>query len=159
MEGNAVLKGQLANSKDKEYDLFVEVHELHSGKLLGQVLVLTGKGSFKAVGVVAAGNWLAVSDQSNRVLAYALGEAQPRSRFFGHSPVLASSGLLALENEAGEVSIYDVASGEKRQGLTLPAPVAVTRFCAEAKKLLLVTSTQTAYMVDMASGQAAAARQ
>ena len=115
----------------------LEVHELHSGKLLGQVLVLTGKGSFKAVSVVAAGNWLAVSDSSNRVLVYALGETQPRNRFFGHSPVLAGSGQLSLENEAGQITVYDVGSGEKHQELTFPAGVAVTRFCADGKKLLV----------------------
>jgi len=159
IEVNAVLKAQLANSKEKESDWFLEVHELHSGKALGQVLVMTGKGSFKGVGVVAAGNWLAVSDASNRVLVYAFGEAQPHSRFFGHSPALAANGLLSLENEPGQVTVYDVATGEKRQELTFPGAVAVTRFCAEGRRLLAVTSTQTAYLIDVPAGQPTAARQ
>jgi len=152
IEPASAMKAQLASSKDRESDWFLEVHELHSGKLLGQVLVITGKGSFRAVGVVAAANWLAVSDSKNRVLAYALGEAQPRSRFFGRHPALTGRGMLSLENESGQVAVYDVASGEKRQELTFPAPVASSTFCADGKKLLVMTKTQTAYLFDVASG-------
>ena len=159
MEGNAALKAQIANSKEKEFDWFLEVHELRSGKPLGQILVMTGKGSFRGVGIVAAGNWLVVSDNENRVLVYAVGEAQPRRRFFGHNPALTNSGLLVLENEPGQVNIYDVVSGEKRQELAFPAPLAVSRFCADGRELLAVTSTQTAYLLDVSAAQPASARQ
>ena len=159
IENDPALKAQLATSKDQNFDHLFQVHELHSGKLLGQVLLVTGKGSFRFVGVVAAGNWLAISDNTNRVLVYALGEAQPRSRFFGHRPALSSNGMLSLENEPGQVALYDVLSGERRQELSFPTRVAVSAFCAEGKKLLVVTNTQTAYLIDVSPGMPQAAKQ
>ena len=151
IERDPALKAQLASSKDKDFDQLLQVRELHSGNPLGEVLLLTGRGSFRFVDVVAAANWLAVSDNTNRVLVYALGEAQPHSRFFGRHPALSGRGLLALENESGQVAVYDVASGEKRREPTFPAPVASSTFCADGTKLLVITKAQTAYLIDVAS--------
>jgi hypothetical protein len=135
------------------------VHELHSGKLLGQVLLVAGKGAFKPTRVVAADKWVVIGDNLNRVLIFALGDAQPRARLFGHRPAVSSTGLLAMENEAGQVEIYDLSSLQKRADLSFSAPVAISSFCDQGKKLMVLTSNQTAYLVDVSTGAALSAKQ
>jgi hypothetical protein len=144
------LTGQLAAMREKEGDYFLQVLDARTGSQLGRLLVETGKGSFHLHDVEAAGDWLVVSDSENRVLAYSVSTGEQKGRFFGdREAVSKAAGLLAVENERGQLSIYDLATGAKRDELTFPAAVSLARFSADGARLFVLAANQTAYVIDL----------
>jgi hypothetical protein len=151
------LQRELSGVKDKDSTFLLEVYDLHSGAMKGHVMVDTGKGSFKIRTVSTVGNWVIVGDNANRLLVYSLNDHASVQRLFGSKAVgSANSGLLAFENTAGNVEVYDIASMSKRAAYELPSKLAAMHFSPDGRRLLLVTSDQTAYLLDLAAGSSQA---
>src|SRR5581483_1610335 len=74
---------QLAAMKEREGNYFIQALDSRTGKTLGQLIVETGKGSFRINSVFAVDDWLIVSDSDNRVLVYQLSTGQPKGKVFG----------------------------------------------------------------------------
>jgi hypothetical protein len=138
------LKGQAS----KEDDLF-EVLDIHNGGILGKILVKTNKRSILPEGSFADGDWVVVSAAGNQVLAFSLASGAERGHFFGTHPlILGSAGVLALENDAKEVDLYDLNSQQLRRRYIFADPVSVKQLSADGKRLLVLTASQTAYLID-----------
>jgi len=146
------LTQQQATMKEKEGDYFVQVLDIRNGNKLGTLLVETGKGSFRLANVFAAGDWVIVTDTRNRVLTYSLTSGAQLGRFFGgFATVSLTTNLLCVENEIGKLAIYDLKTTEKRDEFVFSSPIAMLRFSADGRKLFVLTSNQTAYLVDVSS--------
>ncbi|MCA1630631.1 MAG: PQQ-like beta-propeller repeat protein, partial [Acidobacteria bacterium] len=145
------LGSRLAAMKEKEGDYFLQVLDARTGIQLGRLLVETGKGSFHIRDVEAAGDWVIVSDSENRVLAYSVSTGEQRGRFFGDGEAISkASGLLAVENERGQLTLYDLATAQKRDEFNFPAAVSFARFSDDGKRLFVLTANQTAYVINVA---------
>ena len=114
------------------------------------LLVETGKGSFRIEDMFAAGDWLIVSDTSNRVLLYSLSTGEQKGKFFGRAPAISkTAGLLSVETERGQLTLFDLATGERRDRFDFAAPVSLAHFSDDGKRLLVLTADQTVYVLDL----------
>jgi WD40 repeat protein len=156
LKSDAALSQRLAGMGDKAGDYLLQVLEMKTGKVLGQLLIETGKGAFRVDEITTAGDWVVVSDTQNRVLVYSLSAGQLKQRFFGDRAVVnAGEGLLCVENEPGQLIIYDLNTGEKRDEFSFSSPVSLIQF-AEGKRLFILTANQTAYLLSIAGKNATA---
>jgi len=85
----------------------------------------------------------------NQVITYSLSTGEEKGHFFGDYPELSGNGLMALENEAGELSVYDLASSQPKQEYIFTDPVSLKRFSPDGKRLFVMTASQTAYILDL----------
>jgi Putative Zn-dependent protease, contains TPR repeats len=152
IKGDAALSQRLVTIKEKEGDYLLVALDARTGKERGRLFVETGKGSFRITSIQAAGDWIVISDTLNRVLVYALASGEQKGKVFGgHAAISPESRLLAVENEAGKLTIYDLASMEKRDQLIFSSPVSLARFSADGRKLFALTANQAAYVLDVAT--------
>ncbi|MGH9799737.1 MAG: hypothetical protein ACRD82_05180, partial [Blastocatellia bacterium] len=150
IKADPVLKEQLAAMKEKEGDYFLQVLDARTGAVKGRVLIETGKGSFRISNVFAANEWVIITDSTNRVLIYSLANGAQKGRLFGsRAAVSQASNLICIENERGQLTVYDLASLEKRDQFTFTHPVSLAMFSQDGKKLFALTSNQTAYVLDV----------
>ena len=144
------LKERLAAMGEKEGDYFIQTVDARTGKAAGTLLVETGKGSFRIADMFAAGDWLVVSDTAKRVLLYSLSSGEQRGKFFGRAPAISkAAGLLSVETERGQLTLFDLATAERRERLDFASPVSLTHFSDDGKRLFVLTADQTAYLLDL----------
>jgi hypothetical protein len=137
----------LGNKRD---DYLVEVVDAYAAKTVGTLLLETGQGSFDVGGGISEGNWLVLNDSEGRVLVYAIKEGELRHRFFGSNAAInPSRNLIAVENFPGEVTLYDLDSGDRRANLLINGAAAFARFNLEGSRLLIFSDAQTAYAFDL----------
>jgi len=137
---------QLGNKDD---DYIVEVYDAFAAKSVGVLLLETGQGSFDIQSGFSEGNWLVLHDDNNRVLIYAIKEGELRHRFFGANAAMnPSRQQVIVENYPGELTLYDLATGNTQARLRFKTGAAFVRFSLDGKKLLVLTSGQIAYAFD-----------
>lgn len=152
VKSNAALAKQLSAMGDKEGDYLLQTIDLKTGKLLGQLLIETGKGAFRIEQITTAGDWVVVTDTQNRVLVYSLGSGQLKQRFFGtRAAISPRDNLLCVENEPGRLIVYDLNSGEKRDEFSFSSRVSLIQFAGD-KRLFVLTANQTAYLLGIKEG-------
>jgi hypothetical protein len=157
VKSDPALSQRLSAMGDKEGDYLIQSLDLKTGKLLGQLLIETGKGAFRIDQIISAGTWVVVTDTENRILVYSLADGQLKQRFFGsRAAVSASDSLLCVENESGQLFIYDLNSGAKRDEFSFSSKISLVQF-ASGKRLFVVTANQTAYLLDVSGKSALAA--
>ena len=141
---------RLAHTDD---EAIVELFELRSGKSLG-VLPVHMSGTVRRLpAIVTAGDWLVMSDGRNRLLVYSISGAVPERRLFGHRPVISTDGsLLCVENETGQLEVYEVKSLQKQRELDFSKSVSLMQFTGGEKHLFVLTSDQTAYVINLSAG-------
>lgn len=151
IKNDPALKEQLAAMKEKEGDYFLQILDASTGNIKGRLLVETGKGSFRIANVFAANEWVVITDTQNRVLIYSLTNGVQKGRLFGNRAAISkATGLITVENEAGKLTVYDLATLEKRDQFTFTHPVSLATFSQDGKKLFVLTANQTAYVLDVA---------
>jgi Peptidase family M48 len=151
IKGDAALSRRLATMKESEGDYLLVALDARTGKERGRLLVATGNGSFKLLSIQVAGDYIVISDSLNRVLVYGLAGGEQKGKVFGaRAAVSQESKLLAVENEAGKLAIYDLDSMEKRDQFIFSSPLVLARFSADGKKLFALTANQAAYVLDVA---------
>jgi WD40 repeat protein len=140
-------------------DYLLQVFDLESGKQRAQLLIKTGKHSIGVDDLRVDGDWALVRSDLDTFLLYSLSTGQVQARFFGaYGTLSAAAGLASIENEPGQVTLYDLRSGEPRRQISLTSPLALQRFSADGKRLLLVTRDQNVFFFDpAASGEAQSA--
>lgn len=144
------LSQHLNTMKEKEGDYFVQVFDIRNGAPLGRLFIETGKGSFRLANVYAAGDWVIASDTSNRVLVYSLKSGRQVGRVFGGFAAVSQTGdLLCVENEMGKLAVYDLRTMEKRDDFVFSSPIALLRFSPDGKRLVVITSNQYVYVLDV----------
>jgi WD40 repeat protein len=149
IRNDARLNSQLSAMKEKEGDYLLQILDAHTGRELGKLLIETGKGSFRLSNVFAAGDWVIVADTQNRVLVYSLKTGELKGRVFGgYATVSPAGNLLCVENESGKLAVYDLRTMDKRDQFIFSSPVSLVRFSRDGRQLFVLTSNQTAYMLD-----------
>lgn len=149
IKSSPTLSAQMSGLKEKEGDYLLKVLDLHNGKSLGQLLIETGKGSFRIREVVVNGDLIAISDNQNRTLVYSLSTGKQKGKIFGgRADVSPASNLLAAENGDGLMTLYDLEALDKREQFTFPSRISLLRFSDDGKRLFVLTANQTAYIVD-----------
>ncbi len=149
---NATLTQQVKILKEKEGDYYLKVLDVKTGKPLGELLIETGKGSFRISDVFTAGDWVVISDTENRTLVYSLSSGQQKAKVFGRlAAVSAVSNLLCVANGEGPLNLYSLNSFEQREQFTFPTRVSFVRFSEDGKRLFVLTADQTVYLLDLAS--------
>lgn len=150
IKSSAALSAQMGGLKEKEGDYLLKVLDLKNGQTLGQLLIETGKGSFRIRDVIANGDWVVISDTQNRTLVYSLGTGQQKGKIFGgRAAVSAASKLLSVENGDGLMTLYHLESMEKLEQFTFPSRISLSRFSEDGKRLFVLTANQTVYVLDV----------
>jgi WD40 repeat protein len=132
-----------------ETDYLLEKIDLRNDSVIGKLVIKTNKGSFAVEHVYGEGDWIIVQAGDNQVITYSLSTGEEKGHFFGDYPELSGNGLMALENEAGELSVYDLASSQPKQEYIFTDPVSLKRFSPDGKRLFVMTASQTAYILDL----------
>jgi hypothetical protein len=137
---------QLGNKDD---DYIVEVYDAFAGKSVGVLLLETGQGSFDIESGFSEGNWLVLHDDNNRVLIYSIKEGELRHRFFGANAAMnPSRQQVIVENYPGDLTLYDLATGNPQSRLRFKTGAAFVRFSLDGKKLMVLTAGQVVYAFD-----------
>ncbi len=138
--------------RDLDGDYLFDVLEAERGIVRGRLLIETGKGSFRARDVLAAGDWVIVSDSLGRVLVYSLATGELKGYAFGGRPVVnLAAGLMAVDVGGGRVVVYELASMRRRREYTFTHEAALTAFSADGSRLFVLTADQIAYVLDLTS--------
>jgi WD40 repeat protein/predicted SprT family Zn-dependent metalloprotease len=144
----------LSRSVDKMGDRrkgawLLEVLNERTGAQQFTLLVDTGLNSFRIGDVDAVADTVVIADENHRLLLY--NSAGKRiGRIFGSRATLDPSGkLMAVETEPGRLALYSVADIRKQQTYTFAAKVVHAAFTSDASKLVVITSDQTVWSVDL----------
>ena len=152
IKGDQNLQKEASALKDKEGNYLLQVLDAKTGKTVGQLIVETGKGSFHISEAFAVNDLVIIADSQNRVLVYSLATGQQKGKVFGaYAAVNPAAGLLCVENEEGRLTIYDIATMEKRDQFTFADSIAMMRFSVDGQKLFVLTANQTAYVLDVST--------
>jgi hypothetical protein len=135
--------------RDHKGAYLLEILDAATGNVRGQLLIDTGKGSFRVTRSFAEGDWVLVGDNENRTRVYSLSTGEQKAILFGtYSMLSTTAGILLVENEMGQIDIYDLKSLEKRAVLTFPYHISAWSFSADGKRLFILTANQIAYIFD-----------
>jgi WD40 repeat protein len=152
---DAKLQALWARENLGEADYFLEVLNARDGSITGGAAVHTGKYSFRPESVEAAGDWLVVTDNLNRVLLYAVSSGERKAKWFGYHPELSRNGeQLCLANGRGRLVLYDLRTLKQGGDLSFANRVSAYAFSEDGKRLLVLTDDQTAFLLDTAAGSA-----
>jgi len=154
--GKARLKEDPALAKrsremgNKDDDYLLEVFDAFAAKSLGTVLLETGKGSFDIETGHSEGNWLVLHDSGNRILAFGINDGSLRHRFFGaHVSINPAKDQIVVENYPGELTMYDLSTGDSLARLVFRHGAAFVRFSLDGKKLFVLSNDQVAHAFDV----------
>jgi hypothetical protein len=133
----------------KEDNYLLEVVDLADGRVLGKVVVDTGKGSFRIEDVDANDEYLLLSDRSNRVLLYSLKTGDVVERYFGDRVnVSRAAGVFSIQTAEGKLSLYDLATRQRIREYSFAEGIRST-FGRDGKRLFVLSESQQAYLLDM----------
>ena len=150
LKDDAALAQRARQMGNKDDDYLIEVVDSFAAKTVANLLLETGNGSIEVKNAYSEGDWLVVHDSNNRVLAYSLKDGDLRHRFFGTRAVVSPAGnQILVENYPGEFVFYDLVTGSAKKRLVFGSPSAFARFSLNGKKLLVLTTAQTAYAFDV----------
>ncbi|HEY0432132.1 MAG TPA: hypothetical protein VGC61_09945, partial [Pyrinomonadaceae bacterium] len=140
---------------NKDDDYLVKIVDCYVGKTIGTLLLETGKGSFGIQAGFSEGDWLVLRDDENRVLAYSIKDGTLHHRFFGSNAAInLLKNQIAVENYPGEITFYDLSTGDSRSRVSFPNRAAFMRYSLDGKQLFVLSGEQTAYLFDVAKLQA-----
>jgi outer membrane protein assembly factor BamB len=130
-------------------DYLCEILDAKTGKVLSSLILKTNNGSLRYLRTSATQKWAVAQAAGDQIITYALPSGEEQGHFFGANPVISALGLLALDSEKREVTVYDLNSSEPRQQYAFAHPVACKIFSADGKRLLVFTADQTVYLFDV----------
>lgn len=135
---------------NKDDDYLMEVVDAFAGNTVGTLLLETGKGSFFIRYGFSEGNWLVLTDNEHRVLVYSIKDGDLRHRFFGNTAAVnPARNQIVIENYPGELTVYDLDSGDSIARMNFGREVAFLRFTLDGRKLFVLSKEQTAYSLDV----------
>lgn len=153
------LSARLARLENKDTSYLLEAIEPKTGKLLGSVLVDTGKLSFRVSGGYTSGDKMFVTDESNhRTLIYSIKTGAQQGSLIGQ-PVAASANgdRVLIQNESGIADLYDTATLQSVEHLSFPARIVDADFAGDGS-LYVLTADQNVYQLNVNKEQQRAAQ-
>jgi WD40 repeat protein len=92
-----------------------------------------------------------VADSENRML-YSLKTGEQKGGVFGDYATVSPNGkLLCVTNESGKLDLYTVADMQRIEQFVFTGSVTLVEFNEDGKKLIVLTSNQTAHVFDISS--------
>lgn len=144
-----VLASRAARYPSREGIAWLQVFDLDNGKSKGGVFIDTGKNSFSLIQVDAIGNALIVSDNHKRVLVYSM-SAQSGGTIVGQFPVVSlQSQLMTVLTERRVLELYELPSLRRRSVYEFNKPISVAEFSQDGNRLLVLTTDQVVYTLDV----------
>jgi WD40 repeat protein len=132
-------------------DFLFEVIDFHQNKIVGKLLLNTNRNSFKITNNTFDGDWIAITTNDGSVLTYSLISGQEIAHVFGYSPALSAAGKLLVVTQSERIlDLYDLASTELRAQYKFSDSVVYRAFSSDGHRLFVLTSDQTAYILDLA---------
>lgn len=133
---------------DAKPDVYaIQVFDAASGRLLGSVLVDTGKLSFKVRSAYTLGDNVYVGDSLNRTLVYSLKAGSQKGIVLGHVVTASANGeTVMIENAEGVADLYDAASLQSLAHFSFPSRIAEATFTIDGM-LLVLTADQNVYQL------------
>jgi WD40 repeat protein len=151
MKTDAELAKRIGNPKDADDKYYFKIVDLKTGKTSGSLVLPTNKKSFKIVDAVATGDYFVAMDDQNRALIYSISSGKLLGHVFGSRATLSPlAGMLCVENESGQLNLYDLKTLEKRGQLSLGDRIKMVRFSGDGKRLAVVTANQIVSIFDVA---------
>ena len=144
------LSARLARLENKDTSYLLEAIEPKTGKLLGSVLVDTGKLSFRVSGGYTSGDKMFVTDESNhRTLIYSVKTGMQQGSLIGE-PVTASANgdRVLIQNEDGVADLYDTGTLQSLQHLSFPERIVDADFVGDGS-LYVLTADQNVYQLNV----------
>ena len=140
----------LKKAKLDEHDTFFEVLDARSGKSLGGVLVQVGNRAWSFDAAFSEGDTLFLLKDGIRVSLFSLSNGALKAKLVGNKPAANGvSGLLALNEGAGKLAVYDARTGAKLDQLLFPEQIAYSHFSDDGKRLFVLTQNQLAFVMDV----------
>lgn len=137
-------------AKLTKLDTFFEVLDARSGKALSGVLVQQGSGPYSYDAAFSVGDALFLVKDGKRVFVYSLQSGNELVRLVGAMPsASAESGLFAVEEGPGRLSVFDSATAARLDQHLFPDAIAYTHFSADGRRLLALTTHQVSYILDL----------
>ena len=150
LKDDAQLAARATELGNKDDDYLMEIVDAFAGNTVGTLLLETGKGSFFIRSGFSEGNWLVLTDNEHRVLVYSIKDGELRHRFFGNTAAVnPARNQIVVENYPGELTMYDLESGDPVTRLNFSGEVAFLRFTLDGRKLFVLSKEQTAYALDV----------
>jgi len=135
----------MVDAKRDAYAL--QVLDAASGRLLGSVLVDTGKLSFKVRSAYTFGDNVFVGDSLNRTLVYSLKTGSEKGVVLGHVVTAPANGeTVLIENAEGVADLYDAASLQSLAHFSFPSRISEATFTVDGM-LLVLTADQNVYQL------------
>ena len=154
---DAKLQARWNKENPGDSDYFFEVLNARDGTVAGGVVVRTGKYSFQPEQQEAAGDWLVVTDNRNRVLLYSISTGEQKAKWFGYRPEISRNGdRLCLANGRGHLVVYDLHTLKQSSEFSFANRISADLFSEDGKRLLVLTTDQTTFILDVTGGSAAA---
>ena len=153
------ISGTLAKLENKDTSYLLQAFEPKTGKLLGSVLVDTGKLSFRVNAGYAAGDKMFVTDSSNhRTLIYSIKTGVQQGSLIGQ-PVAASANgdRVLVQNENGTADLYDTATLQSVKRFSFRARIVDADFASDGS-LYVLTADQNVYQFNVNKEQERAAQ-
>jgi WD40 repeat protein len=151
-QNNPDLKKKIENAKEALGDVYVQVIQASTGKIINSIYVETGLRSFRIGYVEAAGDYLTIYDDQQRVLLYSISSGKRIGQAFGvHGCISPAAQLLAVENSPGIISVYSLPSLQERGKLAFGHRLVYATFSKDGKRLFALTSDQNAYLFNAAA--------
>jgi len=150
LKANAELQAKAQALGNKDDDYLVEIIDAFAQKPVSMFLLETGKGSFDVGEGLSEGDWLVLRDSEGRVLVYSIKDGELRHRFFGKTAAISPArNQIAVENFPGEVSLYNLDTGDRHANFVINGSAAFVRFNLQSNKLFVLSDTQSAYVFDL----------
>lgn len=144
------MKAKADSLGNKADDYLVEIFDAFAQRFVGALLIETGKGSFDLSRGFSEGEWLLLHDSEGRALIYSIKDGDIRHRFFARQAAInPKRNQIVVQNYPGEVSLYDLSTGERAANFVINGSAAFVRFNLEGDRLLVLGDTQTVYAFDL----------
>lgn len=132
-----------------EGSYFVEVVDLHSGKVLGEFPIDSGNGSFKLTKAYAIGERVFTEDSLNRTTVYSF-DGKLQSRYFGTLRAASPNGnFLILGRGRGTLSLISIGSKERLDVLRFGSRISEVEFTPDSKRLFVLSRDQMLYAINL----------
>jgi WD40 repeat protein len=145
---DAALNAALNSINGKRDAYILQAFEVATGKLLGTVLVDTGKFSFRVKWAETFGDTVLVADSLNRTLVYSLKSGQQKGKVPGYVWATTAKGdRMLVEMGHGVVDLYDTSTLQPLAHYSFPSRLSDAGFTGDGSTLMVLTADQTVYQL------------
>jgi hypothetical protein len=151
---DAALNTALNSINGKRDAYILQAFEVLTGKLLGTVLVDTGKLSFRVKWAETFGDTVLVADSLNRTLVYSLKSGQQKGKVPGYVWATTIKGdRMLVEMGHGIADLYDTSTLQPLAHYSFSSRLSDAEFTSDGSALMVLTADQDVYQLKAAAQQ------